>query len=111
MTEQEFWDILFDAPESKPVFFRLYYNNKDGTPLFYSMEDVPGTYIEIDADTYARSSMRVRVRDGKIIKISCSPTYKLTPGHVGTQCHTQDVAVISNSAYSVKWIKKTYETN
>jgi hypothetical protein len=111
VTEQEFWDILFDVPDPKPVFFRLYYNNKDGTPLFYSMEDVPGTYIEIDADIYALSSMRVRVQDGKIIEISCRPTYKLTPGNVGNQCHPQDVAVINNSADAVKWIKQKYETN
>jgi hypothetical protein len=110
MTEQEFWDILFDVPEPKPVFFRLYYDSK-GVPLFYSMEDLPGTYIEIDADTYARSSMRVRVRDGKIVEISCRPAHKLTPGDEGTGCHPQDVSVITNSADAVKWIKKTYETN
>jgi hypothetical protein len=110
MTEQEFWDILFDVPESRPVFFRLYYD-KTGFPLFYSMEDLPGTYIEIDADTYACSSMQVRVRDGKIIQISCRPTAKLTPGKTGTACHVQDVAVISDSNNSIKWTKKIYEEN
>jgi hypothetical protein len=110
VTEQEFWDILFDAPEPEPVFFRLYYD-LTGAPLFYSMEDVPGTYIEIDADTYARSSMRVRVRDGKIVEISCCPTYKLTPGNTGTKCNAHDVTVVTDSDNAVKWTKKTYETN
>jgi len=110
MTEQEFWDILFDAPEPKPVFFRLYYNSA-GVPLFYSMEDVPGTYIEIDADTYARSSMTVRVRDGKIVEISCRPTYKLTPSDTGTKCNVHDVAVVTDGRDAVLWTKKTYETN
>jgi hypothetical protein len=109
MTEQEFWDILFDVPESRPVFFRLYYDKK-GHPLFYSMEDLPGTYIEIDADAYARSSMQVRVRDGKIVQVSCRPAAKLTPGDSGTACHIQDVAVIADNN-SVKWSKKTYEEN
>jgi hypothetical protein len=110
MTEQEFWDILFDVPDPKPVFFRLYYNNA-GVPLFYSMEDVPGTYIEIDADTYARSSMRVRVLDGKIVQIFCAPVYKLIPEHTGTRCNPKDVSVISSKENDIKWTKKTYETN
>ena len=110
MTEKEFWDILFDVPESRPVFFRLYHDSA-GVPLFYSMEDLPGTYIEIDADAYARSSMQVRVRDGKIVQISCRPAAKLTPGNTGTSCHVQDVAVISNSDNSTKWSKKTHEEN
>lgn len=109
MTEQEFWDILFDVPEPKPIFFRLYYDAK-GHPLFYSMEDLPGTYIEIDADAYARSSMRVRVRDGKIIEINCRPASKLTPGGFGTACHKQDVAIVTDYN-STKWSKKTYEEN
>ncbi len=113
MTEQEFWDILFDVPETKPVFFRLYHDST-GVPLFYSMEDLPGTYIEIDADTYARSSMTVRVRDSKIVQISCRPTNKLVPGTTGTtgtNCHIKDVAVISSSSDAVKWTKRTYEEN
>lgn len=109
MTEQEFWDILFDVPESQPVFFRLYHDLK-GHPLFYSMENLPGTYIEIDADTYARSSMQVRVQNGRIVQVSCRPATKLTPGNTGTACHVQDVAVIASNS-SIKWSKKTYEEN
>ena len=110
MTEQEFWDILFDAPEPKPVFFRLYYDSV-GHPLFYSMEDLPGTYIEIDADAYARSSMKVRVRDGKIVQVTYGSTKKLTPRDTGVSCHAQDVAVVVNAGDATKWSKKTYEEN
>jgi hypothetical protein len=110
MTEQDFWDILFDVPDPKPVFFRLYYNSQ-GHPLFYSMEDLPGTYIEIDADAYARSSMRVRVKDGKIVEINCSPSTKLTPGNSGTPCHANDIVVVVDTNNSTMWSKKTYEEN
>jgi hypothetical protein len=110
VTEQEFWDILVDVPEPTPVFFRLYYDSH-GHPLFYSMEDLPGTYIEIDADAYARSSMRVRVRNGKIVEISCRPAEKITPDNSGVACNIHDVAVVSNSDNSTKWAKKTYEEN
>ena len=62
MTPEEFWKILHDISEPQPVFFRLYYDARNGRPLSYSMEDLPGTYITIDADTYRRSSFAVRVR-------------------------------------------------
>jgi phage gp45-like len=73
------------------------------------MEDLPGTYIEIDAEAYARCSMTVRVREGKIVEISCGPIHKLVPGATGVGCNIQDVAVVSNSDKNVKWTKRTYE--
>jgi hypothetical protein len=107
MTPEEFWSILHAVSNVVPVFYRLYHNDS-GVPLFYSMEDQPGTYIEIDQETYARAPTNVRVKNGQLVEVSWQTANKLTPGNSGTQCHSQDVAVVvsSNGQY---WKKKTYE--
>ena len=99
------WDRI-DPP---PVFFRLYHN-ESGEPLFYSMEDLPGNYIEIDQPTYARQSYDVRVVDGKLQIIERSKNIaRLRPATDGTPCHPNDVCIIvSNNLPNIKW-KKSYE--
>jgi hypothetical protein len=111
MTPEQFWSILHNMPEPQPVFYRLYYD-ADGAPLFYSMEDQPGTYIEIDQETFARSASNVRVRDGKLIEITWATTTKLVPGNSGSPCHPDNVAVIvAEDQPHTRWSKRTYETN
>lgn len=106
MTEQEFWDILAAMPQPKPVFWRLYYND-DGSPLCYSMEDLPGDYVEIDADTYARADPWVRVINGKICKINRATVQKLVRSDQGTQCHSNNVAIIDPLSHTM-WSKQIY---
>lgn len=107
MTPDEFFGALEQMPEPQPVFFRLYYDEQ-GHPLFYSMEDLPGTYIEVTAEQYACNSFRVRVREGKILPVTWQTAHKLTPGTTGTQCHKQDVAVVVDKT-GTYWSKKVYE--
>lgn len=97
-------------PEPKPVFFRLYHDDA-GCPLFYSMEDVPGTYIEITQEEYARNSTNVRVRNGRLETIRWQTTNKLVPGETGTTCHPDNVAIVVTTEPNVKWSKQTYEAN
>jgi hypothetical protein len=110
MTEQEFWDILHNEPVSQPVFFRLYYDEL-GDPITYTMEDLPGNYIEIDATTFALGPLNVRVRNGKLVEIVTMRSQKLVPGTLGIRCHPRDVAVIVTTAPSTQWSKQVYESN
>jgi hypothetical protein len=109
MTPNEFFDIVEQMPLPAPVFYRLYHD-QTGVPLFYTMEDLPGTYIEITQQQYANSQTNVRVRDGKIIPVTWQITQKVTPSDTGTLCHVQDVSVVvdQNGTY---WSKQTYESN
>jgi len=111
MTPEDFWSILHSMPEPNPVFYRLYYDDR-GLPLFYSMADEPGTYIEIDQATFARSASNVRVRDGKLVEVTWSTTSKLVPGNSGSPCHPDNVAVIvARDQPHTRWSKQTYESN
>lgn len=110
MTEQELLDILYNVPDTKPVFFRLYYD-ESGNPVTYTMEDLPGNYIEIDAATFALGPLNVRVRNGKLIEIVTMRSQKLVPGITGTKCHSGDVSVIVTTQHNTQWNKRLYESN
>jgi len=105
-TTENFLKVMstFEWPEIVPVFFRLYYND-DGTPLMYSMEDQPGKYIEIDAETFAIRSFNVRVVDQKLVHIQPRTlVHKLKPADVGTVCDPRDVCVIVDQTQpNTKW--------
>jgi hypothetical protein len=108
MTPEEFWNILHAAPEPHPIFYRLYYDDQ-GFPLFYSMEDLPGNYIDIDKETYSQSSSYVRVRDGRLIRTSINTSRKLVPSTNGVACHPNDVAIVGDS-FPNRWAVKTYDS-
>lgn len=110
MDWREFVDIWTSAPPPIPVFYRLYHDDQ-GQVLFYSMEDLPGNYIEIDADTYARASTRVRVVNGKIVPINQAPGARLYPGTHGTPCDPWSVCIVTDQLPALYWSKQTNETN
>ena len=108
MDSEEFWAILHAMPEPQPVSWRLYYN-ESGEPITYSMEPLPGTYIEVDAETYARAPMHVRVQEGRLIELK-SAVRKLAPAESGTPCYLSNVAiVVPETEPHQRWIMKTHE--
>lgn len=108
------WDELVAIhqalPEPSPVFYRLYHDEL-GVPLFYSMEDLPGTYIDIDQAAFARGASNIRVRNGQIVELTWQVVSRLEPtDNLGTPCHPQDVAVVAAPDQSHQcWSKQTYE--
>jgi hypothetical protein len=111
MNEEDFWAAL--APVSPPkIFYRLYHHD-DGTPICYSMEELPHNYIEIDVKTYNQRLPNVRVVDKKIVIINpASYVKKLMPGAVGTPCDPNNICIVVNESNPhTKWSIKTNETN
>lgn len=111
MTEEEFWKILHDVPEPKPIFHRLYYND-DGTPVCYSMEELPHKYIELTVDQYNKSPPNIRVVNGKIVEIKPPIVYrKLVPSIIdGTPCSPDNICiVVDNSTEHIKWKMSAHE--
>jgi hypothetical protein len=113
-TTDNFWAAwaAWDRTEPAPVFYRLYYDDA-GMPIVYSMEDLPGNYIEIDHATYATQSYHVRVVDQQLVTVEArtAATAKLTPdAENGTPCALSDVSVVVSAlAPHIKWTKK-YES-
>ena len=105
----EFWKT-YTWSEPKPVFFRLYHDDA-GYALCYSMEDLPGNYLEITAEQYAESNHRVRVQNGRIIKQQHARTSKLVPNLIGTTCCPEDITIVSDAEHNQKWKLKTYDNN
>ena len=112
-TTENFWKAWAEpVPAPAPVFFRLYYD-EHGRPLSYSMEHLPGNYIDIDAETYQLSSHRVRVIEGKLVHITPKKTVtKLVPGTVGTPCWAGDISIVVDQQQPhTKWSLKSHESD
>lgn len=109
MDAEEFWSILHAMPDPLPVSFRLYYNEA-GKPITYSMEQLPGTYIEVDAETYALAPFNVRVRNGRLIELK-STVQRLVPTDTGIPCYPDNVAiVVAETEPHQRWSIKTHES-
>jgi hypothetical protein len=109
MTKNFVWNAV---PIVKPEF-RLYYDDT-GRVLFYTCEKPPGTYIVVDAQTFAEARPDVRVVDGKITTVvTGSVVTKLVEADVGTKTVSTDISVIPDKKYRgkvTKWKPKTHVT-
>jgi hypothetical protein len=111
MTPEDLSKMFRALPEPAPVFYRLYHDN-EGKPLFYSMADAPGTYIDIDRDTFVKNSMHVKVINSQVIDVTWKVTNKIIPADSGVACDPRDVAVVVDfGTPNKKWSKKTYESH
>lgn len=110
MNEQEFWAIMSAPAVTKPVFYRLYHND-DGSPICYSMEELPHNYIELTPEEFHLSPPNVRVINGKMVVIKpASYVKKLTPGNEGIACDPRDVCIVVNQDQThINWNIKNYE--
>lgn len=111
-TTENFLKVMqdFHWPEPRPISYRLYHD-ETGRPLVYTMEDLPGTFVEIDQQTYIAASHWVKVVDGKLIKIeSKSLPRKLRPSQQdGVCCDPRDVCVIvTHNTPNQRW---RYDSN
>lgn len=110
MTPEEFFAILRDMPLPIDHPHRLYHDDA-GRVLFYSMEDLPGTWIAVDSETYARARHDVRVVDGTIVELPrVAEVAKLRPSSEGVCCDPRDICmIVSADQPHVKWRLSTCE--
>jgi hypothetical protein len=91
------------AAPAPAVSYRLYYDPA-GNPLCYTMDHLPGDFVEITAAEFARSDAHVVVRNGIIHPVPKPVPAHLVPGLQGTACAADDVSiVVDNQQPHLKW--------
>ena len=109
-----FWQAVaqhdWTEPE-KSLEFRIYHD-EDGNITCYSMEDIPGNYIVTDQHTFNQFRMDLKVRDGKLIKITRNASWKLVPSEAAEYaCDASDITVIVPLDHSNKKYWKVENTH
>jgi hypothetical protein len=93
---RDFW-ANFKWPDAPSVTYRLYYDER-GLPLMYSMENHPGSYIEVTPEQYALASHSVRVVEGRLTWPEPQSTFrKYRPSERGMPCHPKDITIVVGS--------------
>jgi len=112
-TTENFWQVWnnFKWPDQPPVTFRCYYLD-DGSVDFYTMEQLPGNYIEVTQEVYIRAPKPARVVNNQlVIPVPKITVHRLTPGHAtGTNCHPDDVSIVVEHN-GIVWNKEENEIN
>lgn len=99
----------FSAPRPSQIEYRIYYDNDTGEVLNYTNEDLPGDYIIVDRETFARHRFDCTIKNGKIVPLR-QPIGKLAPAAEGTPCHAQDITIIVLPGTTAQyWSMRTYE--
>jgi hypothetical protein len=110
MDEFDIDDFFRNLPPVKQPSYRIYYN-LDGRPTSYSVDDLPGNYIEVDVAVYMSGDTNIRIVNGKIVKIKPPVSVaKLIPGDQGVSCHPDNVCIVVDSTQPHKqWSLKHRE--
>jgi len=113
-TTENFLKVMseFEWPDPVPVTYRLYYN-EDGSPKCYTMELLPGKYVEVDRELYLTCPWNVRIVDEKLHIVPSAVTVKkLQPNSTnGLACHPQDICVVvASDQPHTKWKLISNET-
>lgn len=112
-TTENFWEVWnnFQWPEPNPVTYRCYYH-EDGTVDFYTMDDLPGRYIEVSREIYVASPHNAKIQNGVFHLIPKGRSIEsLVPGQPqGTRCHPRDVCiVVLDHETGINWDIKQHE--
>jgi len=86
--------------------FRLYYDTETNLPLFYSMEEQQGDYINISKEEFAECRYDIIIKDSKICKVTHLSIGKLVPTHFGYGTTKDDITIVGNEQ---NWNMKTYD--
>jgi len=112
-TTDNFWQVWqnFEWPEPQAVSYRCYYRD-DGSPDFYTMEDLPGQWVEVTKEIYLLSPTHARVVDGELVILPPRVTVtKLQPSDQGVACDPRDVTiVVDTDRPHILWNKHDHET-
>lgn len=113
--------VIWEAPPVVKPEFRLYYDEK-GKVVTYTCDKLEGTYIVVDALTFAEARQDIRVVDGKLSRVVAGAMVsKLVQSQSGIKCAEEDVSVIleepadswgsGDNEYKGKTIKWSLKTN
>jgi len=112
-TTDNFWAVWnrFKWQEPTVPVYRCYYVD-NGDVDIYTMDQIPGNYIEITKEQYLAASKPARVIDGQLIVPKPRMlVQKLVPNaNTGVQCHAHDVCVVVEQK-GVFWNQQQHEIN
>jgi hypothetical protein len=107
----EFWK-QYEWPPEPQYHFRLYHD-QDGSALFYSHDDLPGSWITVTPEQFALGDLTVRVEQGRLCFPDPPRPPKLVPGEIGTACDPRDITVVidQNQHDAVKWRMRYHDAS